>query len=333
LKFWLRLENVVADLSGVIAVLSSDRKFLVRLENSKGKNLTPWIRRRDAVAIELPIKFLNLEPGATEISRSDFSRLLEKIKEARYHAYAHIRIHKVGTEFALHSEISGQLSGALFSNWSDLKPVLKKIRRASTGLDVTLIGQNLELFKKLREIRERMKIRFIADGFRIHMALPPLRSVLVFTNLVGEELPFLNERLDFWSRGVSGFRFRHIFGQLNRRRVEEALIAKQWDILIYRGHGAVADSRIAWQLSDELFAVPAHVVQLYFHSACLAEAENLDLKLLPAERVLMPLTYLTDFSDHEVVDLLLHRYRASLQLDAALRSVQNQFPQFASVQA
>lgn len=329
MKYWFCCENEKRPSAGITAIFSDDGEFLLRLESSAGQNLSPWLRRRDALATEKPLQLLSKRKYA--VSRTIFRKLIGQVKAARQQGSADVRVHEIAGMYGLHVASAGRFSTALVEKWGDLRNYLRKICTQMSPVHLTCIGKDLRTVEKLKGIYPDLKIRFNEEYFSLNAVTKTLRSVLVLTNLSGPALPWLGLGLEFWSKGLQGFRFRHIYGQLSERRFENTLLGQHWDLIVYRGHAEVHAGSIAWLTPAGLYTVPAGIASAYIHSACLPGVGQLSLKSLPAAHVLAPTTYLADFDDSALVKFFLTRYKSSAQVESAFDAVQDEYSQFLAI--
>lgn len=317
---------------GIAAIVSDDYQHLLRIENLRHRrNLTPWLRRRQSVEVELPLR---LHKGGQQVLRAyEMLPLIHAARRGATHEPVEIRIHSLGDRAVVHAEQGGFLSATtVHTEDSEFRTLLSGFRKKYRSVRLTVLGRNLATVKRVMEFNLNLPVAFYREG----LARPDLargrdlREILVLTNIAGSALPHVEKNLDFWSRGVPGFRFRHIFGQLTRRRVESALRQREWDCVIYRGHGRARTGGIYLELQDGLFKMPVLPVLLYIHLACLTNFHKLELEDLPATRVLTPFSLLSDFEDRRLIEVFCERYRISGSLDLTMRALQAQFPEFAS---
>lgn len=314
---------------GIGAIVSDDYSQLLRIENLYfGTNLTPWLRRSGAAPVEVRTKFRAQSENA--LSQPELRYFIEAARFARS-GQAEVRLHAVADKIVMHVAADDSLSAQVFDrNILKLRGELRRVRQIHGCFRVTLVSD------RFAELTELYKLK-LAQGIVLQQERSPerkprfrreIRDVLVLTNISGAPLPMLDERLNFWSKGLPGFRFRHVYGQLTRRRVEAALDNREWPLIVYRGHGRVSGGRFCLDLADGVYPLEASVAELYVHSACLAEPEKLSLAQLPAQNVITPLEYLADFDDADLVEHLLKRYHATGSVHAAIRAVQQRYSQF-----
>ncbi len=281
--------------------------------------------------VEVRTKFIGHTKSA--VAHADLRPFLEAARLAQNSALD-VRVHAVGEKFVVHAATDNQLSSCVVAKAGpQLQLLLQRLKKTHGSFRLTLISDQMADVLKIASVpatqglaveTERMHERRFRRGREI-------RNILVMTNISGPALPGLDANLSFWSKGMPGYRFRHIYGQLTARRVEAALAGREWDSIVYRGHGSVQNGAVVWNLSDGEWQVPKLSCVLYIHSACLAEPGGLDLTQLPAKNILTPLAYLADFDDAPLVALLLGRYKITGSLAAAVRGVQRVFPQFVSI--
>ncbi len=314
---------------GIAAIVSDDYTNLLRVENLRlGENLTPWIRRSGSAPVEVRTKFR--VQGENTLTAHELRYFLQAARFARS-AQAEVRLHAVADKIVMHVSADDQFSASVLGrNIPKLRGELRRVQQIHGSFRVTLISDslpelcalyNLKVAEGIVMQKERATVR--QPRFRRE-----IREILVLTNISGPPLPMLESRLDFWSKGLPGFRFRHVYGQLTKRRLDAALENREWPLVVYRGHGSVADGRFCLELADGAYPLEALGADLYVHSACLAGPENLSLAQLPAQNVLTPLEYLADFDDAGLVEHLLKRYHTTGSLPAAIRAVQQRYSQF-----
>ena len=335
LKYWLVTESQLRRLktrkgkSGLAAVVSDDFAFLHRIENLFFDwNITPWIRRKDSVAVDVLQRLKDAAP--TELTAGEMRKFVSAARQGPAGDAVEIRIQALSDRYVVHASLNGRIAARAPQSAGELRALLTRFKLKYRNIRLTVIAMDLkrvvEIFgygldagivfelERLQELRPRRE--------RV------VREILIFTNIAGGELPELEKNLAFWSRGISGFRFRHIFGQLTQKRVESVLALKEWDCLIYRGHGIARDGAIAWRLADGLWTLPPFLSSLYLHLSCLENPADLLLEKLPTARVMTPLKPLVDFDDSALVKLFIERYNLSASLISAARSVQALYPQF-----
>lgn len=315
--------------AGIAAVVSDDLTHLLRIEDLRHcKNLTPWIRRKNSAPVEVRMKFRT--KGAHELTATEFRPFINAARRLG-RAQNEVRVHAVADKYVLHVAGEDLVSASAFDrSFTQLKSELRRLGPILGSFHVTLISDSMAELSELYRLKLATGITLQSERVTTRKTRfrREIRDVLVLTNISGSPLPMLEHALPFWSKGVQGFRFRHVYGQLTRRRVESALERRDWPLVVYRGHGSVADGRLCLDLSDGAFALPQLSTSLYVHSACLAEPEKLLLRNLPAQNILTPLEYLTDFDDSAFMALLLERYQVTGSLPAAIRAVQQIYPQF-----
>ncbi|MBX3723595.1 MAG: hypothetical protein KF713_17250 [Turneriella sp.] len=335
LKYWLATEAQVRRLknnrrkNGLAAVISDDFNYLIRIENLFfGWNLTPWIRRKDSIEIAVLQRLKDAAP--TTLTPGEMRRFVQAARRGPAGEPVDIRVHALGDRFVVHAALNGRVAARAPQTAGELRALLTRLKLKYRNIRITLIGTDLA--KATEIFRFNLEAGIVFEFERLQELRPrrerQIREVIVFTNIAGAALPQLDKQLDFWSKGASGFRFRHIFGQLTRKRVEAVLAVKEWDLLIYRGHGFVREGAIAWQLVDGAWTLPAFTCSAYMHLACLANPEELRLDRLPTARILTPLKAVEDFDDAGLVGYFIERYRASGSLISAMRAVQVLHPQF-----
>jgi len=333
LKYWLVTESAWRSgqnaQHGVAAIVTEDFTALIGIEAlAHKKNLTPWIRRKGSAPVEVRTKF-RASP-ASPLSAFELRPFIEAARLARGEM-PEVRVHAVGDNFVLHASADVEFSATVIKrDPSELQKRLRKFRQVFGNYRLTLISDSIGELCSVYEtkIAAAVTLQTERTSLRRFRRTREIRDVLVLTNISGHALPMLDANLNFWSKGVTGFRFRHVYGQLTRRRVEAALASRSWPLIVYRGHGSAGQGRLCLNLSDGNWPLSSLDAALYIHSACLAEPRQLSLPNLPAKNILTPLEYLPDFDDAALMELLLERYTATGSLSAALRAVQLRYPQF-----
>lgn len=314
---------------GIRVIVSDNFQYLVRIEDARRSiNLTPWLRRKESVHVQVPTHLK--QKKERHLSNAEFAAIAAAARTGKNQAATSVTVHALPRGFVVHLDAAGRFSAHRVESDAELKNLLKRAERQFRRLDVTVISSTLQT---LRLVYAALPSHaFVLERERLsEIALPAgksLRSVLVLTNIAGIELAELEKNLAFWSKGISGFRFRHVFGQLTAKRVESSLLGREWDVVIYRGHGAATGKGVYWKLLDGEWLVPPAIAPVYIHSSCLADSELLPLDRLPAPQFITPLTYLADFDDSRLVRQFLERYKASRNVKSALRSAQAEFSQF-----
>lgn len=316
---------------GIAAVVSDDFRWLIRIEDlRRRRSLTPWIRRRESAPVDVRAKFFGKSKSA--LLSVELRPFVEAARGV-HSAPPDVRVHAVGESYVLHASTDNQLSSCVISkSGADLRFNLQRFQKLFGAYRVTLITD--QMIDVLKIFALQLTNGIAVEAERVHERRfrrgREIRDILILTNISGSALPALEANLAFWSKGMTGYRFRHIYGQLTARRVESALVGREWDCIVYRGHASAAGGAFVWNLSDGQWLVPRLACALYLHSACLAGPEHLNVGKLPAERVLTPLQYLPDFDDANLVSLLLTRYQITGSVSAAIRGVQSVYPQFVS---
>ena len=87
MKYWLLTEslflakNSAPRRSGIAAVVSDDFSYLLRIQDlRKNCNLTPWIRRRQSVPADIPLRLQ--KTIAQQIRTHEFSALIQAARRA-----------------------------------------------------------------------------------------------------------------------------------------------------------------------------------------------------------------------------------------------------------
>lgn len=318
--------------SGIRIIVSDDFQHLIRIENRRdGHNFTPWLRRTRSVFIEVPTHLRR--KGERRLHATEFFDIVSAARAGKNLASVEVIVHALPQGYVVHIGAPGHFSGHRVLSDAELKSLLRRAERQFKRLHVTVISAFLRTLHVVYAALPAQGFVFGGEGgTRLAPGgARPLRSVLVLTNISGTALGYLEQNLPFWSKGIPGFRFRHLFGQLTARRVESTLLGREWDIVIYRGHSVATENGVVWKLADGDWLVPPAISPLYIHSACLPDSELLPLDKLPSERFVTPLTYLTDFDDSRLVRLLLERYKASGNVHSALRAAQAEYPRFALI--
>lgn len=336
MKFWLLTESQfhakdsAPARTGIAAVVSDDFAFLLRIQNlTENRNLTPWLRRRRSIPADVPLRLQN--PLPQQLRAHELAPLINSARRGVTAEPVEIRIHSMGDRSLVHTEQAGFLSAETVpSDGSELRTMLVALRKKYRSVRLTLLGKNLATLKRIVGFGLGLPVAFYREGMEKPDAAKPreLREVLVLSNISGPRLSHVEKHLDFWSRGMAGFRFRHVFGQLSRKRLENAIVQREWDCIIYRGHGRARTGGIYLELSDGLWKLPKLSCSLYIHLACLTNFHKLELEDLPAPRLVTPVNLLPDFEDRRLVEVFFERYKVSGSIDLAVRALQNQFPQF-----
>jgi hypothetical protein len=322
----------LAQRKGIAAIVTDDYTNLLRIERlQSGRNLTPWLRRRHALAVSIADRLRSARPRLLEPHT-----LRELVRLARYGLpddEVAVTIHATAGHYVVHAGLAGTVAARVIpARPAELHVLLSRLKLRYGRLRITIIDRSCELLSLIRSFglgcglvleAERM-----ADLARERER--EVRDILVVTSLNGPELPQLMENLDFWSRGPGGCRFRHIYGQLTARRAGSALARRKWDMIIYRGHGQVIDGRICWQ-ADEPWPVPHGIGGIYLHLSCLDSTHLLDLSQLPAGRVMTPLSRIADFQDADFVRELITRLQKSGNFMSSARTLQRSYPDFAVI--
>lgn len=336
MRYWLLREEQYAQLSpdqrnGIAVIVSNDYNNLLRIENlNHSQNLTPWLRRREAVALNVPEKLRRPHPV-----RIPPATLREYIRLARAGARRELSVivHPYADKLLLYVESEGRISAhTLPSEPASLRLYLTRLKQRFGRLRISLIGNELRWLGEIMALNLDASVVFFAE--KLPETSPgrqkPLRDILIITNLHGAPLPWLGKNLEFWARGLSGFRFRHLFGKLDPGRIENFLAQRPWDMAIYRGHATLQQGRLFWLLQD-WWPVPERIATNYLHLACVEDAATLALRQLPARTVILPWLLLEDFDDAAFVREFLVRQQKTASVLAALRAIQQQFPHFAGI--
>lgn len=339
LKYWLLTESGFLAKhksparTGIAAVVTDDFLYLLRIQNlNKNRNLTPWVRRRQSVPVDIPLRLH--KSSAQRVQAHDLGPLIQAARQGVTAEPVEIRVHSLGDRSVVHTEQAGFLSAeTVQTDSSEFRALLAALRKKYRTVRLTVLGKNLATLKRILGFGLKLPVAFYREGLaKLDLANPrEFREVLVLSNVSGAPLPHVEKHLDFWSRGVPGFRFRHIFGQLTRKRVEAAIHQREWDCIIYRGHGRARTGGIHLELADGLWKVPRLACSLYIHLACLTNFHKLELEDLPAARMVTPVDLLPDFEDRRLIEVLFERYRISGSIDLAVRALQHHFPQFAAI--
>lgn len=315
--------------SGIRVVVSDNFQYLIRIEDAlHGHNLTPWLRRKESLLVQVPTHLKAKK--VRQLSSAEFAGLAATARTGKNQAAVAVHVHALTPGHAVHVAVPGRFSAHRVYTDAELKSLLKRAERQFGRLEVTVVSATLKTLHLVYALLPSHSLTFERERGS-QLAAPgraPLRSVLVLTNVAGMDLGHLEQNLPFWSKGISGFRFRHVFGQLTAKRVEASLLGREWDLVVYRGHGKATESGLQWKLVDGEWLVPPAIAPVYVHSSCLANSELLPLDSLPAAHFITPLTYLTDFDDSRLVRLFLERYKASRNIQSAIRAAQAEFGQF-----
>lgn len=309
--------------------MSDDFAYLIRIENLFFDwNMTPWIRRKDSVTVDVLQKWKDKSPA--ELTPGEMRRFIRVAREGPAGEPVEIRVHALEDRYVVHASLRGRVAARSSRTAGELRALLTRFKLKYRNIRITLIATD---FKQLTQLfNYKLDAGIIFELERLQELRPrrerQIREVLVFTNIAGSPLPELETNLDFWSKGVQGFRFRHVFGRLTQKRVESVLALKEWDCIVYRGHGVAKEGAISWRLVDGVWSLPPFATGVYLHVSCLANPEDLRLEKLATARVMTPLQAITDFDDAALVRLFIERYRLSGSLISAVQSVQAIYPQF-----
>lgn len=334
LKYWLITETIWRSRKkvqphGIAAIVSDDFAGLICIEALRSRqNLTPWIRRKGSAPVDVRIKLRT--SAISQLSAAELRPFIEAARQARG-TVTEVSVHAVNDRYVLHAAAEDGLSALVIKReLPALRKQLRVFRQIFGSYRLTMIAATPRELCDAYKMKLASAITLQGEGVnqRSFRRAREIRDVLVLTNISGPALPMLDANLAFWSKGITGFRFRHVYGQLTRRRVEAALESRDWHLIVYRGHGSSGKGRFCLNLSDGIWPISTMGPALYLHSACLAEPRDLALENLPAKNILTPLEYLPDFDDAALMELLLGRYKATGSLAAALRAVQLRYPQF-----
>ncbi|HRP68423.1 MAG TPA: hypothetical protein PLY93_02735 [Turneriella sp.] len=314
---------------GLYVVVSDDFRYLLRIENTyKKANLTPWLRRKDTATLEIPHRLKKNTPVPIDIHH--MRNFITCARKGLAGDGVEVRIHAHLRRFIVHASHQGAIAVRVVETLGELKALLTRFKLKYQNIRVALIDRDFTNIVAIFRFRLGLSLFFELERL-FDLRLPrvrTIREVLVLTNLAHGGIDALQTNLPFWSKGILGFRFRHVYGNLDKRRVEEMITQKQWDLLLYRGHAVVEKGCIHWRLADGNFKVPELNTLLYFHLSCLPNPEKLRLDKIPATQLLTTLAVVEDFDDALLVDNFLTRYKLSMNIRSAMRSLQQEYPQF-----
>jgi hypothetical protein len=339
LKYYLLTETQYLRLpalqrKGVAAIVTDDYTSLLRIEHlGAARNLTPWLRRRNGLAVTVADRLRSTRPRQLEIHT-----MRELVRLARYGLSDDeiaVKVHALADRYVVHAELGGAIAARVVpARLVELRVLLSRLKLRYGRPRITIIDHSCHLLSHIRSFGLDCPLVLEAERMAdlVRGREREIRDILVVTNLNGPALPHLMENLAFWSRGPGGCRFRHIYGQLTARRAENALARRHWDMVIYRGHGQVLDGRICWQ-AEAPWPLPHRVASTYLHLSCLDAPELLDLTQLPADRVMTPLSLLEDFPDAEFVRELIIRLQKSGNFMSSARALQRTYTNFVVISA
>lgn len=166
---------------------------------------------------------------------------------------------------------------------------------------ILMLPRPVDFFNKFRVFHKRNKDKQI-------------KRILVFTNLNGEFLENLNTQIDFWSRGETGFIWKHVYGKLSSNQLKK-ITRNHFDMVIYRGHSRILNRKITWPLAegdvpmDQFFS--ESFIPNYIHLACNEMDEARELESYPFDLGMMPVTFLPDMDYSVIVRKLLQNIEKS----------------------
>ncbi|MBV6494736.1 MAG: hypothetical protein LDLANPLL_02773 [Turneriella sp.] len=286
------------------------------------------MRRKDALTINVPIRMQ--QDKSIPLTVREMKEFTTLARQGAINDAIDIRIHAHMQRFFAHAAYKGAIASRVAQGLGELRAILTRWKMKYKKIHITLIDTDLANAVAIFRFGLNHGIYFELErvfDLRIER-VREIREVLVLTNIADNNLQALQTNLPFWSKGIPGFRFRHIFGALTKKRVENILANKAWDLVIYRGHATVDKASINWRLSDGTWKVIPLGHSLYFHLSCIPEAEKLRIEKLPSTQLLAPLSPIEDFDDVPLVETFLERYKFSNSIRSAVRSIQDKFPQF-----
>ena len=198
---------------------------------------------------------------------------------------------KKESEFQRLTKVSSQSYHIAFTGLS--YKVLSSIARIFFTRDVVSLGLPHQASTDLYQT-DRVKFRPKVSS--------KIRRAIVITNTAGGYLDHLNQNQQWWETGPRGVKWKHISGNFTKKRmahlIEEEKIFQSYDLVIYRGHGAIKQGFIQWVLDDGFYRVSGHHASRYIHLSCLTvnHAKD-DLIRLPFKEAVLPIGFFSDRDD------------------------------------
>ena len=336
--------------SSLLAIEQSNEKnaYIVRIHSESKSlrgiyragnlnSLTPWIRRAGAAplvnSIQLPsrIESARLFP----LRKADFKKFLALARKARTAQKMNVVLIPQRRAYQCIAQTNEkEIALTIPRNPIILAKTLRSMQRHFPIEKISIFTDRLKDLMEIQPLKTAVPIK----GIRPSSAEMPnsidskwSKNVVVLTNVAQNDLPYLQKNLDFWARGVPGFRLKHVFGILTPARIERELLNRENCILAYRGHARYTSKGVVWQLESGDYRVPTQSVSVYFHLAC-GSPHDLPLKCLPGHDNLITFAPIEDFDDASLFRQFLIQLRTKQRLASALFDIQKTYPQFIHVQ-
>lgn len=161
--------------------------------------------------------------------------------------------------------------------------------------NIRFVSDNFERFAFAKN-HARKNFHCVFAGNKTAGLPSQVRNVAVFTSVAGTHLSHLGENLEFWSRGVKGFYWKHFYGKPDARRIEKALRDTKADVVIFRGHGHLKNGKIFWEIDKQWYSPEFRRNCIYVHLSCLEKSDQKKLSVLPAGLNILPNEY---YPDHD----------------------------------
>ncbi|MCS6985073.1 MAG: hypothetical protein NZM25_08125 [Leptospiraceae bacterium] len=146
---------------------------------------------------------------------------------------------------------------------------------------------------------------------------PKPDRVLVLTHLAGSPMPELTQNLEFWTKGILGYSFKHVYGILSKERLAPLFNEnKRYDLIIYRGHSLIRNGRLA--LPQANFYLEKLPTRYYLHLSCTDYSKEKLLKVFAARYNILPIFRILDFGDKDFVEGLLSLWKKEPYAEALL---------------
>lgn len=171
-----------------------------------------------------------------------------------------------------------------------------------------------EVFDRFTFVKNNAKCEYrcVLPGTSTRMPPAHIRNVMVVTSLIGKPLQNLGQNLEFWSKGVTGYHWRHFYGKPDAKRLDTALQTAKPDAVIFRGHGFVSRGKLCWEIEGGLYFPKFNRRTLYVHLSCLDKKDTEALKELPAGLNLVPLNVYPDMDDTEDIRRLFTEIKSAM---------------------
>lgn len=154
-------------------------------------------------------------------------------------------------------------------------------------------------------------------AFRDEVVWPKIERVLVLTNISGEPLPQLLQNTEYWTKGMRGFVWRHIYGELSMERLLPIFSKNErYDLIVYRGHSYLRDGKI--YIPDGDFPVEKLPAKFYLHLSCMDYGKQKKFIVFPARWNFLPAFRLLDFDDKTFLENFLKLWQKNIARDKVL---------------